>query len=107
MDKKKKEDINYKMNTFNQRKYNHAELVAAANQERIEKDFFVNDDNDGNDIINIPTVVNNQNDGRGQFDGAASRAEYDRDPTSYSGSFNKGGRVGYFFGGLAARGMKR
>ena len=49
----------------------------------------------------------NQNDGGAQFDGAPDRATYDRDPTAYSGSFKKGGRVGYFFGGLAARGMKR
>ena len=39
--------------------------------------------------------------GGGQFDGAASRAEYDRAPTDYSGSFAKGGRARFFYGGLA------
>ena len=38
---------------------------------------------------------NNQGYGGAQFDGATTRAEYDRDPTGYSGSFNKGGRAGY------------
>jgi len=37
--------------------------------------------------------------GGGQFDGASSKSSYDSDPTSYSGSFAKGGRAGYFFGG--------
>jgi len=46
---------------------------------------------------------------RGQ---TARQATYDRDPTTgtaqgYSQHYKKGGRVGYFFGGLAARGMKR
>ena len=39
--------------------------------------------------------------GGGQFDGASSKSSYDSDPTGYSGSFAKGGRVGYFFGGRA------
>ena len=39
--------------------------------------------------------------GGGQFDGASSKSSYDSDPTSYSGSFAKGGRAGYFFGGRA------
>lgn len=108
IDEKKKEE-DYKMSNFTKRKYAHAELVAAANKARIEKDFFTNDDNDGGgDVTYVPPVVNNnQNDGGAQFDGAPDRATYDRDPTAYSGSFKKGGRVGYFFGGLAARGMKR
>jgi hypothetical protein len=36
---------------------------------------------------------------RGRFDGAPTREAYDRDPTGYSGSFNKGGRVGLYGGG--------
>ena len=32
----------------------------------------------------------------GQFDGASSKAEYDRDPTGYSGSFNRGGLATMF-----------
>ena len=31
--------------------------------------------------------------GGGQFDGASSKAEYDSDPTGFSGSFQDGGRV--------------
>ena len=34
--------------------------------------------------------------GGGQFDGAKSKAEYDKDPTGYSGSFRKGGLVSLF-----------
>ena len=37
--------------------------------------------------------------GGGQFDGAETKEQYDAEPTAYSGSFAKGGRVGYFFGG--------
>jgi len=132
MDKKKEEDINYKMNTFNQRKYNHAELVAAANKERIEKDFFTNDDNDGNDNITYTSpVVNNDNSGGGaqsthtvSISPAQAAINQDRGRggggyESQAGGFTAqddaresygrkdGGRIGYYFGGLAARGMKR
>ena len=34
-----------------------------------------------------------------RFDGAPDRTTYDRSPTDYSGSFNKGGRVGLYQGG--------
>ena len=34
--------------------------------------------------------------GGGQFDGAKTKAEYDKDPTGYSGSFRKGGLVSLF-----------
>lgn len=34
--------------------------------------------------------------GGGQFDGAKSKAEYNKDPTGYSGSFRKGGLVSLF-----------
>jgi hypothetical protein len=36
----------------------------------------------------------------GQYDRAGSKAEYNRDPTGYSGSFKKGGRTGYGTGGI-------
>jgi hypothetical protein len=35
----------------------------------------------------------------GRYDGAKDRSSYDRDPTGYSGSFRKGGRVGAKDGG--------
>ena len=108
MDKKKEEDINYKMNTFNQRKYNHAELVAAANQERIEKYFFTNDDNDGNDNITYtPPVVNNNNDNGGGAQTQAGGFTAQDDAREQYSRYKDGGRIGYYFGGLAARGMKR
>jgi len=41
--------------------------------------------------------------GGGQFDGASSKSSYDEDPTSYSGSFKKGGSVRkYFKGGIVS-----
>ena len=43
--------------------------------------------------------ISNQGYRSAQFDGATTRAEYDRNPTDYSGSFNKGGRVGLKMGG--------
>jgi len=42
---------------------------------------------------------NNQAYARAQFDGAPTRAEYDKNPTQFSASFNKGGRVGLRMGG--------
>ena len=41
----------------------------------------------------------NQGYGGAQFDGATTRGEYDRNPSGFSGSFNKGGRVGLYAGG--------
>jgi len=57
---------------FAAQKYSHAQAVNKANQERIAKDFFVNDDSDGNDIINIPTVVNNTGNGGNNNGGGGS-----------------------------------
>jgi len=116
-------------NRFAFNKYLHGLNVRNKNQERIEKDFFVNDDNDGNDNVLTPPNTNNVDGGGGYV-----RDSYDTD-TSTGGSGdhrtssnigstqhgssgmtkdqhsafrgNKGGRVGYFFGGLAARGMKK
>tara|TARA_R100001594_G_scaffold203_2_gene929 strand:+ start:5286 stop:6638 length:1353 start_codon:yes stop_codon:yes gene_type:complete len=53
---------------------------------------------------NVPTQIGPtghdiHGDNRGRFDGAPTREAYDRDPTGYSGSFNKGGRVGLYQGG--------
>ena len=77
-------------------KYAHSQAVNKANQERIARDFFVNDDSDGNDIINIPTVVNNTGNGGKDFgrQGASdipdrNRGQYGTDDTS--SFFSKGG----------------
>ena len=106
-------------NRFAFNKYLHGLNVRNKNQERIEKDFFVNDDNDGND--NVPTPPNTNNvDGGGGGDGtygldSAGQKSYDTGQGFGSSSVDGGpvsnktgrGRTGYFFGGLAARGMKR
>jgi hypothetical protein len=97
---------------FGFEKYMHGKNVINKNRERIEKDFFVNDNNDGNDNVTYtPPVVNNQNDGGGDRDPNQGNTQtgygksgMGRDPDD---RMAKGGRVGYYFGGLAARGMKR
>ena len=98
-------------NRFAFNKYMHGLNVRKKNQERIEKDFFVNDDNDGND--NVPTPPNTNNvDGGGGGDGtygldSAGQKSYDTGQGFGSSSVDGGpvsnktgrGRTGYFFGG--------
>ena len=98
-------------NRFAYNKYLHGLNVRKKNQERIEKDFFVNDDNDGND--NVPTPPNTNNvDGGGGGDGtygldSAGQKSYDTGQGFGSSSVDGGpvsnktgrGRTGYFFGG--------
>ena len=44
--------------------------------------------------INVTPASLGGGNGGGQFDGASSRSEYDRDPTGFSGSFKRGGIAG-------------
>ena len=116
-------------NRFAYNKYLHGLNVRKKNQERIEKDFFVNDDNDGNDNVPTPPNTNNVDGGGGYVQDSydmdtSTGGSRDHRTSSNIGSTqhgssgmtkdqhsafrgNKGGRVGYFFGGLAARGMKK
>ena len=72
-------------------KYAHSQAVNKANQERIARDFFVNDDSDGNDIINIPSVVNTptvvNNTGNGGNGG--NQGSYKSDRPGGSASFGR------------------
>ena len=110
---------------FGYEKYMHGKNVINKNRERIEKNFFVNDDNDGNDNITYTPPSNNQNGGGGGGGGGAppgfgstAQGNYTNqfeggDPGQGSGNmsaddfsddtegtpFAKGGRARYFFGG--------
>ena len=85
-------------------KYAHSQAVNKANQERIARDFFVNDDSDGNDIINIPsvvntpTVVNNTGNGGGGGNFASQNTGTNENFSNKTGR----GRTGYGRGGIAS-----
>ena len=120
------EDGKYSITSkFGFEKYMHGKNVINKNRERIEKNFFVNDDNDGNDNITYTPPSNNQNGGGGGGGGGAppgfgstAQGNYTNqfeggDPGQGSGNmsaddfsddtegtpFAKGGRARYFFGG--------
>ena len=116
------EDGKYSITSkFGFEKYMHGKNVINKNRERIEKNFFVNDDNDGNDSITYTPPSNNPNDGGGGAPpgfGITDQGNYTNqfeggDPGQGSGNmsagdfsddtegtpFAKGGRARYFFGG--------
>ena len=89
---------------FGFEKYMHGKNVINKNRERIEKDFFVNDDNDGNDNITYTPPSNNDNGNQNQGDMDSYGVDKDTgNPGNYDQDYDMkdGGRAGYFFGGRA------
>ena len=84
---------------FAANKYAHAQEVAAANQARIERDFFTNDDSDGGgEVTYTPPATTNNGGGGNNYGGATQSGGFD------SGGFEQDGtgRQGYGRGGIAS-----